>query len=135
METTDGKDIRELLAGGDKPVREFAVTEFPWSKALRWGPWRFVCYPMQMFGSDVGELYNLERNPLERHNLYHDPASQDIVHQCRRLLFEWLTPTTQIVTAWPPPAGREFSDTAEDGKEINTLGPADRTSRGLLNYI
>ena len=125
METTDGKDLSELLAGGDKPVREAAVTENPWSKALRWGPWRFVHYPMEMFGCDVGELYNLEKDPLETQNLYHDPGHQDIVHQCRRLLLEWLTRTTQLVTALPPPAGQEFS-AVEDGKETNKLGPADR---------
>jgi len=135
METTDGKDLTDLLTGGDKPVREVAVTEFAWSKALRWGTWRFVQYPVEMFGSDVGELYNLEKDPWERKNLYHDPTHQDIVHQCRRLVLEWLTRTTRLVTVWPPPAGREFSDTAEDGKETNRLGPADRARRGLLNYI
>jgi choline-sulfatase/uncharacterized sulfatase len=121
METTDGKDLRTLLAGGSQPVREAAVTENPWSKALRWGPWRFVHYPLEMFGSDVGELYDLEKDPLETRNLYHDPAHQDTVHQCRRRLFEWLARTTRIVTAWPPPAGRDFSETVEDGKETNKL--------------
>ncbi|MGA3326362.1 MAG: sulfatase-like hydrolase/transferase [Terriglobia bacterium] len=135
METTDGKDLSDLLAGGNQPVREAAVTENPWSKALRWGPWRFVHYPLEMFGADVGELYDLEKDPLETQNLYHDPASQDTVHQCRRRLFEWLTRTTRIVTAWPPPAGKDFSETVEDGKETNKLGVEDRLRRGQLNYI
>ena len=135
METCDGKDLSALLAGGNQSVREAAVTENPWSKALRWGPWRFVHYPMEMFGADVGELYNLEKDPLETQNLYHDPAHQDTVHQCRRRLFEWLTRTTRIVTAWPPPAGKEFSATAEDGKETNKLGVEERLKRGQLNYI
>jgi choline-sulfatase/uncharacterized sulfatase len=135
METPDGKDLSELLAGGDKPVHEVAVTECPWSKALRWGPWRFVHYPTEMFGSDVGELYDLEKDPMERQNLYHDPQHQDTVHQCRRLVLEWSVRTARVVTAWPPPPGREFSETVEDGKETNKLGPADRARRNLLNYL
>ena len=135
METTDGKDLSELLAGSDKAVREEAVTEFALSKALRWGPWRFVHYPRDMFGSDVGELYNLEQAPLETENLYHDPAHQDVVHECRRRLFEWLDRTTRVATLWPPPPGREFSDVAEDGKESNRYGPDDRLRRKLLNYL
>jgi arylsulfatase A-like enzyme len=135
METTDGKDLSDLLAGGDTPVREYAVTEFALSKALRWGPWRFVHYPTEMFGSDVGELYNLEKEPLETRNLYHDPEHQDIVHQCRKLLFEWLTLTTQFVTTLPAPAGRQFSAVAEDVKESNKYGAADRIRRNALNYL
>jgi len=135
METTDGKDLSELLAGGDKAVHEVAVTEFALSKALRWGPWRFVHYPTEMFGSDVGELYNLEKEPLETRNLYHDPAHQDVVQQCRKLLFDWLTTTTRYVTTLPAPAGREFSAVAEDGKESNKYGPEDRIRRKALNYL
>jgi arylsulfatase len=135
MDTTDGKDLSDLLAGGDKPVREYAVTEFALSKALRWGPWRFVHYPTEMFGSDVGELYNLEKEPLETRNLYHDPEHQDIVHRCRKLLFEWLTRTTQYVTVWPPPSGKEFAAVSVDVKESNKFGTAERIRRGALNYL
>jgi arylsulfatase A-like enzyme len=135
METTDGKDLSDLLAGDNRPVREAAVTENPWSKALRWGSWRFVHYPLEMFGADVGELYDLEKDPLETQNLYHDPSRQDTVHECRRRLFEWLNRTTRIVTAWPAPGGKDFSETVEDGKETNKLGVEDRLRRGQLNYI
>ena len=135
METTDGQDLTLLLKGEERPVREVAVTENPWSKAMRWGPWRFVHYQRQMFGEDVGELYNLERDPDETRNLYHDPAQQATVQECRRLLLEWVIRTTRLVTAWPPPKGTEFAQTVADGKETNKLGPADRVRRGELNYI
>jgi arylsulfatase len=134
METTDGHDLTPLLKGDDRPLREVAVTEGPWSKALRWGPWRFVHYQREMFREDVGELYNLESDPDETLNLYHDAAHQATVQECRRLVLEWLIRTTSLVTAWPPPEGREFAETAADGKETNKLGPADRVRRGLLNY-
>jgi arylsulfatase len=71
MDMIDGVDLSPLLKGEGKPVRDVAVTENVWSKALRWGPWRFVHYPRALFGSDVGELYNLEDDPAETRNLYH----------------------------------------------------------------
>jgi arylsulfatase len=138
LDTTDGHDITPLLKGEDKPLREVAVTENVWSKALRWGPYRFVHYPKAMFGSDVGELYNLEKDPDETTNLYHDPASQAIVAECRKQLIEWLTMTTRYVTVLPAPAGLPPSRTAllaPDGKESNKVGVEERIRRGRLNYI
>ena len=138
LDTTDGHDITPLLKGDDKPLRDVAVTENVWSKALRWGPWRFVHYPKAMFGSDVGELYNLEKDPDETTNLYHDPASQATVSECRKHLLEWLTMTTRFVTALPAPAGLPPSRTAllaPDWKESNKVGVEERIRRGRINYI
>ena len=137
METVDGKDITGLLQGEDEPVREIAVTENPWSKALRWGKWRFVHYQPKMFdGRDVGELYNMDDDPLERNNLYNDPNHKHVVEQCRRLLLEWLIDTTRIITAWPG-CGKTLQEypTAGDGKESNTAGPAQRVRDGQINYV
>ena len=51
METVDGRDISALLSGrGQNRAREFAVTENPWSKSLRWGRWRFVHYQREKWG-------------------------------------------------------------------------------------
>jgi arylsulfatase A-like enzyme len=138
METTDGKNLRGLLAGGNKAVHEVAVTENPWSKHLRWGPWEFVHYQLEMFGRDVGELYNVEKDPNETHNLYYDPAYQATVQECRRLLMEWLIRTTRFATAWPPPKGTKptyWAEPAADGKESNQVGIMERVRRGQLNYI
>ena len=138
METADGKDLRDLLAGGNKAVREIAVTENPWSKHLRWGPWEFVHFQPEMFGGDVGELYNVEKDPNETRNLYHDPAYQAVVGECRRLLMEWLIRTTRFVTAWPPPKGTQptyWAELAADGKESNQVGILERLRYRQLNYI
>lgn len=144
METVDGRDLSPLLRGGDEPLHEVAVTEHPWSKALRWGNWRFVHYPREMFGGeDVGELYNLACDPQETRNLYYEAAHRAVVEECWRLLLEWLITTTRVVTAWPPvdeyDPRREDSHwdyaTAGDGKESNTAGPRLRRDRGQLNYL
>jgi len=139
MDTVDGKDITGLLRSEDAPVRNVAVTEHPWSKALRRPDWRFVHYQPEMFdGNDVGELYNMRDDPHETRNLYHDPAHQETVHECRRLLLEWLIRTTRNVSTWPalnyPDRPFDYS-TVADGKESNAAGPAQRVASGMLNYL
>lgn len=141
METTDGHDLTPLLTGDPRPLREVAVTEHPWSKALRWQNWRLVHYQPEMFeGRDVGELYDLVADPNETTNLYHAPEHSETVHQCRRLLLEWLIRTARIRTAWPPPVpgsimGPYDYRTAGDGKESNQAGPAARKRQDQLNYL
>jgi arylsulfatase len=142
MDTVDGRDLSALLRGEDKPVREIAVTENVWSKALRWGPWRFVHYPRALYGSDLGELYNLEDDPNETQNLYHDPASRNTVSECRRRLLDWLAESSRYVTLWPPPwSGRpwltaaSYSQLAEDHKESSLVGVEDRVRHNQLNYL
>jgi len=139
METVDGKDITGLLKGESKPVRSVAVTEHPWSKAVRWEDWRFVHYQREMFGGeDVGELYNLQDDPNETRNLFADPAYQGVVAEGRRRLLEWLIGSTRVTTVWP---ALDYSKapydyrTAADGKESNTAGPAWRAERNQLNYL
>jgi choline-sulfatase/uncharacterized sulfatase len=139
MDTVDGVDLSPVLRGEVKSVKEVAVTEWPWSKALRWKQWRFVHYHRKMYGGeDVGELYDIEADPWETRNLYHDPACQSVVGECRRRLIEWLTETTRITTAWPylsedwPAFGRRVPFAmGADGREPNTKGPAARLSRGV----
>ena len=86
-------------------------------------------------GKDVGELYNLENDPEEKVNLYYSPAHQEIVHECRRRLCEWLISSTRFVTTAPAPPGTIWSLTAADGKESNQAGIMERVKRRQLNYI
>ncbi len=138
LDSSEGRDIAALLAGGDQPVRDAAVTELPRSKSIRFDHWRFVHYHRAAFpGQDVGELYDVEADPGETRNLYHDPDHQSIVHEARRRLLEWLTETTRPVTAWPPAPGDKAQGRpayllAADGREPANL-IADRLSRGVMN--
>jgi arylsulfatase A-like enzyme len=138
MDTINGYDLSQLLKGEDNAVREVAVTENVWSKALRWGPWRFVHYPHALYNTDVGELYNLKDDPNETRNLYHDAAAQTTVAQCRKLLLEWLIVTTRYVTVLPPPLEAQphsFARLAEDYKESSLIGVDERVRRHQLNYL
>jgi hypothetical protein len=103
METVDGLDASGLLEGTEDELHEIAVTENAYNKALRWGKWRFVHYQSDLFekDGDVGELYDMEADPNEMRNLYHDPKHQNVVNTCRKLLLEWLIRTTRLTTTQP----------------------------------
>ena len=101
MGAVDGLDITPLLGGSTAPLRTIAVTENAWSKAVCDGSFRFVHYQRDLFGDDVGELYDLEADPDERINLYSDRAHRDRVDSLRRQLLEWLIATTRVTTTQP----------------------------------
>jgi len=145
METVDGCDISGLLRGGDEPVRDAAVTENAWSRAVRFGKWRYVHYPHGMFPDepDTGELYNMDDDPNETRNLYHDKSHQDIVRQAQRLLTDWLIRTTRLTT--PQPAistgqrdadwvGKHHYPIAGDGRAPNHIQPRCRNNNAM-NYL
>ncbi|MBC2601715.1 sulfatase family protein [Puniceicoccus vermicola] len=100
MESADGCNIIPLLKGSQEPVREIAVTENPWTKALRYGKWRYVYYPKQVFGSSkIGELYDIESDPWETKNLYDDDVYSSVQLHCQRLLLDWVITRRRSVTA------------------------------------
>jgi len=146
METVDGQDITSLLTGANSVVHEVAVTENPWSKRMCWGKWCFVHYQRKMWnGEDVGELFDMETDPDETRNLYHDSAHAPIVEACRRKLLEWLIETTRCRTVHPAPENTKLRPdgtvkpqkykSAGDGKESNRSGAAQRLANGQLNYL
>lgn len=138
MKTADGRDLTPLLRGGSTPLREVAVMEHPWSKSLRWKNWRYVHYPAAMFGDEeAGELYDIEADPDETHNLYREPAQQDVLFECRSRLLDWLVCTTRLTTVWPPPqqdGGPAVYPVAADGKLPLESGAALNAERGYLGY-
>jgi arylsulfatase A-like enzyme len=103
MDSVDGLDASSLLASDNAELHPVAVTENAYTKALRWGRWRFVHHQPDVNpdGEDVGELYDLDEDPDETRNLYHNAEHQDTVHACRRLLLEWLIRTTRVTTTHP----------------------------------
>ena len=101
---------------------------------MRFGRWRFVQYHRDLYeGADVGELYDLEADPWETTNRYHDPDCQAVVNEARRRLLEWQCETTRVVTAWPyfPDETaafrcREDFEMASDGRCRAQYGPRAR---------
>jgi choline-sulfatase/uncharacterized sulfatase len=102
LETADGQAIDRLLQGSTEPVHRVGVTEFAWSKSIRKGHYRYVHYPPAMFAdtypAGFGELYNLEADPWEMHNLYFDLDYRAVVEELRYELVNWLITTTRPTT-------------------------------------
>ena len=63
----------------------------------------------------IGELYDLEADPHEA-LLYGEPAFQEIVEQCEKLLCHWLISTRQYRTAF-----LEWNETNYDPHEALNL--------------
>ena len=99
LETSDGRDLSNLLAGDGGDEDRIGVTEFAWSKSLRKGDYRLVHYPRAMFPQEhpdgFGELYDLARDPWEMRNLYFESDYQAVVDELRGKLLEWLITTTR----------------------------------------
>jgi arylsulfatase A-like enzyme len=143
MESTDGKDISSLLQGNTDPVREAAFTEHPLSKSVRFGKWRLTYYPRAMFdGEYEGELYDLEADPDETQNLYHDPAHRQVVDEGKSRIIDWLAGTRRVVTSQPTffhgprEGGKRTYPLAGDGKAMRDKQPVSRLLKEErpLNY-
>lgn len=102
FQTADGQDLGEYLKGDDKINDRAGLTEFAWSKSLRYGPWRLVTYPKEMFKNQYpdgfGELYNIDKDPWELKNLYFDKAYADVRADMERRLLETLITKTRPAT-------------------------------------
>lgn len=139
MSTCDGHDLSPLLRGENAAVRELAVTENVWSKAIRWDRWRMVHYQPEMFdGGYRGELYDMEADPHETRNLFEDSDHLDVVHEGRRMLLEWLIRTTRARTVMMKGQDGDpdaMGLLAADGTRNPRYGPAEALRRGTTNYI
>jgi arylsulfatase A-like enzyme len=70
----------------------------PEGKMIRSNRWKYNYYP-----KGCHELYDLQNDPGEYHNLSEDPAHKPLVHEMREHLLDWLitaTETEQIAPRW-----------------------------------
>ena len=119
-----------------------AVTENPWSKAIRWGRWRYVHYPEAMFeGKNYDELYDLAADPDETKNLATDAAHQSIVLEGRGKLLDWSATTRRVVNCHPGVkisgeslTGCSVYPLATDGSAPNQVQPRHREMK-TRNYL
>jgi len=132
MDWVDGQDLSALLAGGDEPVRDQAVTEHPWTRSIRFGPWRFVHYPRGMFDEpfDFGELYHIDDDPLETTNLYDDPDYQSVVHEAQRRLLDFWSRQSRIYSFLP-----QEGELGRDGKMLVPTDDAGRPTTRNSKYL
>jgi choline-sulfatase/uncharacterized sulfatase len=142
LETADGGDLSHLLAGGRGEVHRIGVTEFAWSKSVRAGKYRLVWYPREMFGDEYpagfGELYDLEQDPWEMHNLYFEEAYVGVVRQLESELLDWLVRTTRPATILPAVAQETAQSALHYRNAVNADGkvhPNQIPKARTKNYI
>lgn len=102
LETGDGEDLSPLLYGASGELKPCGVTEFAWSKSLRKGDYRYVCYEKdyfpQTYPDGFGELYNIKNDPWEMKNLYFEKEYAGIVADMKEELLQFLIRTTRPTT-------------------------------------
>jgi len=135
MSMWDGKDISDILLHNGPDVRAAAFTENPLIKSIATRKWRMTYVPADMYPDDPvrGELYDREKDPWERYNLYHDPQHQAVVQELRSLLLDWLVTSTHPVSALPVLAHPSLADAESEHVAGNAPYPEDgRTSPAQL---
>lgn len=134
----DGLDLTETLRGSDAPVREAVFTECPWSKAIRTTEWKLVSYPSGFFPpehGDVGELYDVARDPWELTNLYASADHHEIVERLRRRLFDWLVTTQRVQTTLPAAHGEWGDAHYFDDGQVSPAAIRALADKGLRDYL
>lgn len=126
LETSDGQDISHLLKGKKGKVHEIGVTEFMWSKSIRKDQYRYVYYPIEMFGKEYpegfGELYDLEKDPWEMTNLFFNPDYSQIIQRFQRYLTDWIITTTRPATFLGSPRIESPQSESIYGHHVNKDG-------------
>jgi len=74
-----------ILEGRDHPVREAVFSENYFGRMVRWHEWKYVYYP----GKPYGELYNLEEDPQEQHNLWDSMEGSREKAALKDILLDW----------------------------------------------
>jgi len=98
-ETVQGRSLWPLLADARAPWREVLLYEYfqeygpgvPTILGVRSEGLKYITYPD--LPDDIGELYDLERDPLELRNLIRDPAYRGVLETMQRALEQQLSET------------------------------------------
>jgi len=107
----DGKSFLPLLEGREVPWRDHILYEYHWE-------WNFPATPtlfsirtdrykyVYHHGTwDIDAFYDLEEDPIERHNLIEVPSYQEMIGQLRDQMFEELEASGALDVSFRKPAG------------------------------
>ncbi len=99
----DGQSFLKLLAGKRMPWRQEAYYEYYWERnfpqtptvhGVRTRQFKYIHYHGIW---DVDELYNLQKDPDEKHNLIHKPEHKKLVKQMNKKMYDWLERTNGML--------------------------------------
>ncbi len=112
----DGRSFLPLVQGRTVPWRDHILYEYYWewnfpatptTFALRTDRWKYIYYHGIW---DKHGFYDLQTDPLERHNLINVPAFQEQVGNFKRQLFDELEKSGGLLLPVLPPAGEALDD-------------------------
>ena len=112
----DGKSFWPLLLGREVPWRDHILYEYYWERnfpatptllALRTDRWKYV-YAHGVWDKDG--FYDLQTDPIERHNLINVPSYAEQIAKLRQQLFDELAAEGGLQIPMLPPAGEVLDD-------------------------
>jgi N-acetylglucosamine-6-sulfatase len=112
----DGASFWPLLQGRRVPWRDRILYEYHWEWnfpatptlfALRTERWKYI-YHHGVW--DLDALYDLQTDPIERHNLIQVPAFREQAESLRTQLFDALERSGALQVSLPRPAGEPLHD-------------------------
>lgn len=116
--TCQGTSFYDLIRGNKDDIKEYALTENPYRKAIATKEWRFIAN----LPDEEDELYNIHSDPWELDNLIQNPAYKEIVSQLQRALLYELTKARKPINTINGGWHNHCYD--RDGRiDLNTCGP------------
>ncbi len=112
----DGASFWPLALGEKTPWRDHILYEYHWEWnfpatptlfAIRTDRWKYI-YHHGIWDCDA--FYDLQTDPIERHNLISVPAFQQQIASLRKTMFEELEKSGALKVTLPPPAGEPLHD-------------------------
>ena len=123
-EWMEGRDLEPLLDGKDVAWRDWLLYEYYWERnfpqtptvhAIREDRYKYVHFHGVW---DIDELYDLQEDPLEAHNLIFSPGHEGIVDRLNAKLFDALEATGGLQIPLPRDAGTRAFLRSEDAGEM-----------------
>lgn len=106
-----GRSMRRLLRKDAVQWRQWAFAESLNMKMVRTHQWKLIHFA----GKPYGELYNMQKDPLERNNLYDDPIYENRRNEMTTLLANILIETEDPIPQ--PSLGSAYEGIAGDHPE------------------
>lgn len=109
----DGRSFLPILKGKKIPWRDAAFYEYYWERnfpqtptthGVRTDRYKYIHYHGIW---DIDELYDLEEDPEEMHNLIDSPEHQKLVKELNNRMFEWLEKTDGMLIPLRRDAGTQ----------------------------
>lgn len=89
LEICHGMSPWPVLTGGRKHHRSYVAAEMMKLKMVREGRWKYVYHPAW----EMSQLFDLEQDPDELHNLAGDPAWREQEERMKGRMLHWLSST------------------------------------------